>query len=290
MLLGRAVALSALGAIAVFGCSSSGSTNAAADARARTSASGAFDSTVMVRGVRIHAICEGAGPVTVVLVPGLGVGANTMDGVLGPIGKFARVCAYDPPGVAPSGPPAGNQTFVSRAQDLTDLLAALNEHPPYVVVGHSIGGGTTVEFAHLHSDQVRGLLLLDATPVGWAETVLATPADTDADSQFRDSARTFTDPTANPERFDGVAAFAEVATVDSLGQIPLMVDEATRKLGFIGLEPEQRERVAAAWHAGQQHWASLSTSGAVQLVDSGHQVQQDQPALVVDQVRTLVER
>jgi pimeloyl-ACP methyl ester carboxylesterase len=56
--------------------------------------------------------------------------------------------------------------FRERARmvaDLRSLLQAADVEPPYVLVGHSMGGMVVRPYAHLHAEEVRGLVLVDSS-------------------------------------------------------------------------------------------------------------------------------
>jgi hypothetical protein len=92
----------------------------------------------------------------------------------------------------------------------------------------------------------------------------------------------------NAERFDAHAAFGLVAEIDSLGDVPMIVAPAAER-PYPGLAEAEAGRLRAAWDAGQTHWASLSTSAEiVPVADTGHNIQVDQPAKVVELISRLL--
>jgi pimeloyl-ACP methyl ester carboxylesterase len=253
------------------------------------SPAGDLDKTVEINGVKIHAVCSGeGGAATVVLLPGFGEATSSMDSVRDSVDSFARVCTYDRPGIGLSDPPAHDQTFTTEARDLHALLPALGTEPPYVLVGHSLGGPLAVRYADLYGEQVGGVLLLDATPVGWLDAIREVPGGTEGGRQLHDDYRLLTHPAANVERLDSIRAFDEMAAVKTLGAAGLSVLVARR--GREGLDLPQREirRLDATWDEGQRAWASLALDSYLRHVDSGHFIQNDRLDLVVRQVRLLV--
>lgn len=73
-----------------------------------------------------------------------------------------RSCAYDRAGMGYSetGPAPRDGDAIVR--DLAALMAASSEPGPYILMGHSMAGLYLRQFAASHSDQVLGLVLLDA--------------------------------------------------------------------------------------------------------------------------------
>lgn len=248
-----------------------------------------IDRTVTVNGQSIHAVCSGAGPVTVVLVPGMGEDVYSMSGVRRGVSGFARACTYDRPGIGTSGPPAHDQTFATQADDLHVLLGSLEVTGPVVLVGHSLGGPQSVTYANAYPEKVVGLVLLDATPTTWLEILKNPPVSAPAAKEMSKYSRWFTDPTSSPERFDGLTAFAEVAKITSLGDLPLVVDRATHGHAPLSFSDPDQAAIEAAWLTGQKQWASLSSRGELRSVDSSHSIQREKVDLVIGQVRSLVE-
>ncbi len=111
---------------------------------------------------------------------------------------------------------------------------------------------------------------------------------TEAAGEFRRSCDAVADPSRNPERLDGPAAFAGVAAIRSLGSTPLTVLTASEH-PFPGLAAAEAARLGQVWDAGQDHWASLSSASELIRVDrTSHYIQLDQPAVVIEQIRRLL--
>ena len=191
-------------------------------------------------------------------------------------------------GLGTSDAPPTDQTFATQAAALHDALGASGEPGPYVVVGHSFGGPEAVSFAARFADEVTGLVLVDASPADWPAALCGVPEDASAmAASFRDTCDSVTHADRNPERLDGLAAFAEVRGVRSLGDLPMAV--LTRAvISYPGLASSAEAELARAWLDGQARWAALSTAGTVTPVeDTGHVIQIDQPAIVIDAVRSM---
>ena len=74
-----------------------------------------------------------------------------------------RSCAYDRAGLGFSDPGPEPRDGLAIVSDLEALLKAANEPGPYILVGHSMAGLHIRFFAVRHPDQVKGLVLVDAT-------------------------------------------------------------------------------------------------------------------------------
>jgi pimeloyl-ACP methyl ester carboxylesterase len=239
------------------------------------------DGLVAIDHGRMHLRCVGVGPTTVVLVAGWGDGGESWGAIEPTISEHARVCSYARFGTGTSDAPASTQTFDTQAIDLHALLDAAGEPGPYVVLGHSFGGAEAVTFASKYPEEVAGLVLLDASPTTWPTTVCSVPA-------YAPLCTVMHDPNLDPERLDTISAFEAVDAIGSLGDLPMTVITAAHRQDA-ALAPAELARLDAAWSEGVQRWATLSPSATVVVVeDTGHHIEVDQPALVVDQVLDLL--
>jgi pimeloyl-ACP methyl ester carboxylesterase len=74
-----------------------------------------------------------------------------------------RSCAYDRAGLGYSDPGPAPRDGAAIVGDLEALLKAADLPGPYILVGHSMAGLHIRYFALRHPDQVKGLVLVDAT-------------------------------------------------------------------------------------------------------------------------------
>jgi pimeloyl-ACP methyl ester carboxylesterase len=239
------------------------------------------DGLVAIDHGQMHFRCVGTGPMTVLLIAGWGDGGENWGAIEPAISEHARVCSYARFGTGTSEASASTQTFDTQATDLHALLDAAREPGRYLVLGHSFGGAEAVTFASKYPEEVAGLILLDASPTTWPTTVCSVPA-------YEPLCAVMHDPTLDPERLDTFGAFEAVAAISSLGDLPMTVITAAHREDP-ALAPAELARLDAAWAEGVQRWAALSPSSTVVVVeDTGHHIELDQPALVIDQVLTLL--
>ncbi|MEG3193854.1 alpha/beta fold hydrolase, partial [Lysobacter sp. D1-1-M9] len=97
------------------------------------------------------------------LVNGSGGPIEGWHKVLKPLSEFATVVAYNRPGMGRSAKPQMPQTGVHMATSLHALLEHADLPPPYVLVGHSLGGLIVNLFARSYPAEVAGVVLLEAT-------------------------------------------------------------------------------------------------------------------------------
>lgn len=229
----------------------------------------------------------------VVLVSALGAGLQqSWDAVQGRIADFARVCAYDRLGIGQSSAPPKTQTFEDMASQLDGLVTELGLDRPLVLVAHSLGGYVAASFAQSRPDDVAGLLLLDAPGPGYPQSVLdlLPRKASKRGAEERDLWESYLQPKGNVENLDGRAAFSASESFSPLGDLPLVALSHTITSHLDSTGPRQQANLESAWEEGQQRWLALSSRATLERVDlAGHDIQNDQPDVVIEAVRDLVE-
>ncbi|GIG90279.1 alpha/beta fold hydrolase [Plantactinospora endophytica] len=138
-------------------------------------------------GVTLHADVSGpdAAPITVVLLHGWTLDGRTWHRQVTALreryGDTVRVVCYDARGHGRSGPTTlRSATLGQLGDDLAELLARLAPSGRVVLVGHSMGGMTVMEYAHRHpadfARRVAGLVFVSSTAEGHTHTGYGVPA------------------------------------------------------------------------------------------------------------------
>ena len=102
-----------------------------------------------------------AGQPVVVFVSGLGTPMGNWDRVLDGVAAMAPVITYDRPGIGESEPDDEMPTIKNVADKLVRVLDHVKMEPPYVLVGHSLGGLYVRGFAIYYPEKLAGLVIID---------------------------------------------------------------------------------------------------------------------------------
>ncbi|MFC4099785.1 alpha/beta fold hydrolase [Paenibacillus xanthanilyticus] len=106
---------------------------------------------------------SGEGSPAVILING---GSGPIEGWMRTFHEMAgqtRTLAYNRLGVGGSAKPDRPQDGQTIVSTLRELLQKLGISPPYVLVGHSLGGLYANLFARLHPEEIVGVVLLEAS-------------------------------------------------------------------------------------------------------------------------------
>jgi pimeloyl-ACP methyl ester carboxylesterase len=258
---------------------------------------------VDIGGYRLHLWCAGDGAPTVILDTGLGGTTAGWGFVQSDVARFTRVCSYDRAGMGYSDPGPSPRTARRIASELAELLPRSGITGPVVLVGASIAGFDVRVFASDHPERAAGLVLVDASHEDQAHEVprmarfvpllstigvlrLFGVSFGEPIESLPPSVRPF----AQATRF---RAAGYRAAADEIMHIWESVDEvrrSRRKLTIPVLVVTGARGADEHWRRLQRDQASLSERGCLIVAQqSGHVVQFDQPEIVVEAIRTVVE-
>lgn len=251
--------------------------------RAQNPPGAVSDALVDIGGRRLHVSCVGAGSPTVILEAGLGDSSETWKAVQPAVAAFTRVCAYDRAGKGTSDadPRPAFRTSRVIVEDLNRLLHTAPMTGPYVLVGHSLGGAHIRLYASRFPMDVAGMVLVDASHEDQYTRIKATGVSPPLPA-----------PGENSERADMVASLDEVGKERWRADIPLVVLSHGRPIAgaLPNITPEQVARIEAVWLELQRELAGRSPQGRLLVAGkSGHYVHVEEPALVVQAIREVVD-
>ena len=223
---------------------------------------------------------EGKGSHTVILESGLGDTLDVWKTVQPLIAtKCARTLSYNRAGYLGSDnsdAPRDSETIVG---ELRDELKRQNIKPPYILVGHSLGGLYMQYFARNYPQEIAGLVLVDSSH--WQQRLdMGNQANTPYNS--RTAVTLFMPWIMRREISDSTDAGKQVHASPAAYSIPTIVLSSTR--GPPGETPSER---ADAARLQDEIAADYPQADHIRVDDSGHYIQKDHPEVVVEAARKL---
>lgn len=260
---------------------------------------------------RMHLHCQGRGQPTVILDAGLGGDSLEWTRVQGELAEHTRVCSYDRGGLGWSDAASGPRTAGRMATDLRRLLDRSTENGPFVLVGHSFSAYTLRIFARRFPADVAGMVLVDpsheeqilrfyeavgvniapSNPRGQVYYRPELPPNLPEDVIPIATRLMITDlrvQTTRDELLGFRASAAQVASSPTMPNVPIIVLSRGSRTWP---DNERGDRMEALWRELHEDLAERAPYGELRVVPgSGHHIHLEQPASVIDSVRSVMER
>ncbi len=222
---------------------------------------------------------NGSGP-AVIFQSGLGDGKNVWASVIEKLPSTTQVLAYDRPGYGGSPLTSGSRDPCAIADELRQLTRRLGLKPPFVLVGHSLGGLYQYCYAQRQPEEVLGLVLIDPThPDHLAELKRQAPAQAALLSALRYSLFT----PAMRQEFDGQST----CSVHLKAGKP--VDKPIHFLFSGKFRIEEQGAFEKMVRTLRAQWLSnMPNAEATEVVASGHYIQKEQAGRVADAISRIL--
>ncbi len=231
---------------------------------------------IEIKGEKIAYKTAGEGDVAIILESGFGAGMETWKNVFDELSAHARVFAYHRPGYLGSTPTERPRTSLQVAEDLRELLHAVKIEPPYLMVGHSLGGCYSMEYTLRFRNEVVGIVSIDAPHLDYyrvrKEQGITTPPNL-SEAQLNELSDNLR------REYEAIFTMRQFGT---LGDLPLIVLTCDEQYGT-------KEELQAKLKS-QKELAALSTNGKY-IVDteSSHFIPDDNPKLVIESVLQILQ-
>jgi len=272
---------------------------------------------VDIGGRSLHIVCMGPGPHTVVMESGAASAFYEWWLVQSALRDEIRTCSYDRAGFGWSDP-TPSRSIRGYVDDLHELLRRAGEKPPFILVGHSMGGPIVERYAWRYPADVAGLILVD--PANAEASLPKVPEMQQAvaanrERRTKEMAEWRATDKWPPQQFPSqlpadlrerlVAAsasrnwwearFAEGALPDldvtmtpeqrRIG-VPLTIISAKTR-NPPGWSDEATARFRKHWREGQEEIASRARNAKIVETDSGHDVPIEAPQTVVREIKAM---
>ncbi len=260
---------------------------------------------------KLHLRCIGSGEPSVVFEAGLGGSSLEWEAVQRALARITRTCAYDRAGLGWSDATYRPRTTSTMVDELHTLLEASDVPPPYIMVGHSFGGYNAQLFARRFRDETVGVVLVDASHPAQVQRFLAPPIGVNtapSDHRRHLILAPVRPPDTLPSRLRAIAtslahrrkavqaasqellnfrrSARQVSLANPFPEIPLVVVSRGMRMW-----PDNRRGrlMEELWQRLQAELSQLSPLSAHLIANhSGHHVHLDQPVLVADAVRLVL--
>jgi pimeloyl-ACP methyl ester carboxylesterase len=269
---------------------------------------------VDIGGQRLHLHCTGEGERTVILEAGLGGGVLDWSLVQPELARFTRVCSYDRSGTGWSEAGTQSRNAEQIVRELHSLLERAEIKPPFILVGHSIGGVYVQLYSRRYPDEVAAMVLVDSSHEDqFSRKELPKPSPVypvliKALAPLGVGRLIFqlkeTSENVSPELAAEMASVYSrtghlYAVADELAQIP----ESLAQLRNSTMEPDGKPLIVLSQGRpredleAEKAWAELqadltrrsTNSQKIVARNSGHYIQFDEPDLVISSIRQLIQ-
>ncbi|MDX8122063.1 alpha/beta hydrolase [Janthinobacterium sp. GMG2] len=225
---------------------------------------------------------SGQNGLPVVFQSAMGDGKDVWAKVVPEVAKQHRVLVYDRPGYGDSQKTTTPRDPCTIAAQQRALLTQAGLKPPYVLVGHGLGGLYQYVYARLYPQDVAGLVLLDPThPQQWNR--LQTDASTYA--MLVKTRRKLMFNSTESTEFDAQTQCLQHVDMSSPLRVPAML-LVRDKFGI-----EEMGSFENVVRAQEKDWQRLSGAPAIErITGAGYYIQKDNPVIVNEAVKMVAKK
>lgn len=285
---------------------------------------------VDVGGFKLHLHKQGKGSPTIILETGSGASSTSWLDIPEELSKFGTVVTYDRGGYGWSEKADTERTGENIVRELYTALKKEKIEGPYILVGHSLGGMYARLFAQTYKEEVGGVVLLDARTEDYSKETdpILLDAGVDpilmgsptknvlallknlgiirlmGDSILKEIPKELREVALNVEfrpkyfaakedELRNMTQLEDSIRNKSLGDIPLKV--VTHGIPIdgtvIGISEADSNKMEEIWQEQQKQMLTLSTNSELIVAEnSGHAVMFDEPGLVVETIKFMINR
>ncbi|MGN2275465.1 alpha/beta fold hydrolase [Priestia megaterium] len=209
---------------------------------------------------------------TIIFESGYGFTSDYWNPIKEEISKFAQFFIYNRSGLGESEQDDRPKDSKQSVENLHTLLRNANIKPPYVLVGHSIGGANVRLYASKYPEEIAAIILLDSCHED--QNKIMPPLFTEEMRSIY-----FNQFSVEGSLKEIQNSLEQIGEVNSLGDIPLTVVSA-------GLQSYHTTESFAAWNLFQRDLTRLSRKSKHIIVeDAGHLLHVDQPQTIINIIK-----
>ena len=243
---------------------------------------------------RVEVVRAGSGSPPLIFEAGLGDALDAWSHVLPDAAKMSSVVAYSRSGLGRSEAGPTRHNAQTAVDELHALIGALHLKPPFVLVGASYGGMLVRLYTSRYPSEVAGLVIVEG--VHEQQVKRFGELDPAYPAAFRKSfdEQLLTEPPgAGADEIRETVRIQEAGRVDGMKPLPdvpiavLTSMKSDPNAQYVNATPRGHE----AWRAMHDEWFRRSTNGIhIETSRSGHHIQDEEPQLVIDAIRFVLDR
>lgn len=227
---------------------------------------------------RVQYVIAGHGAPAVVLENGLGGRLEWWAKVFPEVAKETQVFAYNRPGTGASDNVSTPRDGDHIVEELRQNLRQTGIAPPYVLVGHSLGGLYMQLYARRYPNEVAGLVLVDSTH---PEQMKGAGARENWPAWANVAFKTMTSEAAKKELAAIPATGASLLSLPPFNGKPVIVLSARKPM-------DETSELARDANAKRVDIARLNPGAKQVWVDSGHAIPLEKPEAVVAAIHEVL--
>lgn len=224
---------------------------------------------------------------TVVFDSGLGDDMTSWKPIITQIENTAEVFAYNRAGFSGSKSKNKQRNGQIIVEELRELLKATKKSPPYVLVGHSLGGTYMELYAKKYPEEVAGVVLVDPYPSKYPARCKIEKLDYCKPPSSMPWWAALILPSAIEGEIIGFAeTLNQVNAIDSFPNVPLVVLSATT---FDSPKNDKQKRHNKVDVQLKQDLSESSTNSKHVICDTcSHYIHEDDPLLVINAIKWVL--
>ncbi len=233
-----------------------------------------------IEGRLVEYATAGEGRPTIVLETGMGPDMGTWTLLFDSLSSLSTVYAYNRPGYGNSNLRNPPHSVREVAEQLHSNLKAIDLQPPYVLVGHSVGGLYVNMFARRYPGEVAGVVFLDSSH----------PDQFEYFRQYKPLLYNIlmTSTTKGNRKYEEAIVKntqADFSNPPPFPDVPIAVLTAGKKSS-----PLEGEEMRNQWLEFQNDLSALSQNSKHIIVEnSGHYIHKDRPDVVLNEIARIIE-